>query len=45
MIGQGTNSPPHMKLDGESLKTIDYFVDLGSTVVANLSLDEEGQAE
>ena len=41
VIGQGTNSPPETKLDGESLKTVDKFVYLGSTITSTLSLDEE----
>ena len=41
VIGQGTNSPPEIKLGGESLKTVDKFVYLGSTITSTLSLDEE----
>ena len=41
VIRQGTNSPPEIKLGGESLKTVDKFVYLGSTIMSTLSLDEE----
>ena len=41
VIGQGTNSPPEIKLGGECLKTVDKFVYLGSTTTSTLSLDEE----
>ena len=39
VTGQGTNSPPEIKLGGESLKTVDKFVYLGSTITSTLSLD------
>ena len=41
VTGQGTNSPPEIKLGGESLKTVDTFVCLGSTITSTLTLDEE----
>ena len=41
VIGQGTNSPLEINLGDESLKTIDKFVYLGSTITSTLSLDEE----
>ena len=50
VIEQGTNSPPAIKLSGESLKTVDkvgvfllfvVVVVLGSTLTSTLSLDEE----
>ena len=41
VIGQGTNSPPEIKLGGESPKTVDTFIYLGSTITSTLSLDEE----
>ena len=40
VIGQGKNSPPATKLGGESLKTVDKFVYLGSAITSTLSLDE-----
>ena len=40
-IGQGTNSPPEIKLSDKSLKTVDKFVYLGSTITPTLYLDEE----
>ena len=40
-IGQGTNSPPEIRLGGESLKSAGKFVYLGSTITSTLSLDEE----
>ena len=41
VLGQGTNLPPEVKLGGKSLKTVDKFVYLGSTITSTLSLDEE----
>ena len=41
VIGQGTDSTPAIKLGDESLKTVDKFVYLGSTITSTLSLDEE----
>ena len=40
VIGQGTSSPPEIKLGSESQKTVDRFVYLGSTITWTLSLDE-----
>ena len=40
-IGQGTNSPPDIRFGVESLKTVDKFVYLRSTMMSTLSLDEE----
>ena len=41
VIGQGTNSPPEIRLGGQSLKTVDTFVCLGPTIPPTLSLDEK----
>ena len=41
VIGQGRNSPPEIKFDGESLKAVHKFVYLGSTITPTLSSDEE----
>ena len=41
VIRQGTNWTPKIRLGGESLKTVDKFVYLGSTITWTLPLDEE----
>ena len=41
VIGQVTNWPSEIKLGGESLKTVDKFVYLGSTTTSTISLDDE----
>ena len=40
VVGQVTDSPPDIKLGGESLKRVDKFVYLGSTITSTLFLDE-----
>ena len=39
--GQGTNSPPDLKLGGKSMKTVDKSVYFGSSITSTLSLDDE----
>ena len=41
VIGQGTDSTPVIKLNGNTLNTVEKFVYLGSTISSTLSLDEE----
>ena len=41
VVGQGTNSSPEIRLGGETLKTVEKLINLGSTITSILSLDEE----
>ena len=41
VLGQKTDSPPRITLQGNVLNTVDKFVYLGSTISSTLSLEEE----